>query len=228
MALRTVKGRLVEVTDGLPPEAYARMDYLFGDRQVSSTLEGVRKDHRARYEFAATFLREHGCADVLDAACGVGYGANIMAHGGLEVFAIDIEPEAVGFGIQKWAHPSITWAVRDVREPLWKPVDAVVAFELIEHMADPEVALAAFREVLRPGEGWLIASTPNETVYPFVAANFVEDEYPHVRHYTPAEFVSLLEDNGFHVERRFSQETKHSDVDVRDGGRFLVYCARAA
>jgi len=45
-----------------------------GERQVSPTLDGIRKDHLARYKWAAKRLS--GC--VYDIGCGIGYGSKIL------------------------------------------------------------------------------------------------------------------------------------------------------
>ncbi len=49
-----------------------------GQRQAAPNLKGIRPDHVARYELAARFIPENGV--VLDMACGVGYGAYILAR----------------------------------------------------------------------------------------------------------------------------------------------------
>jgi hypothetical protein len=49
-----------------------------GERQVAPTLEGIRRDHVARYEWAARRLKGR----VLDACCGIGYGTQILAKAG--------------------------------------------------------------------------------------------------------------------------------------------------
>ena len=60
-------------------------DLHSGERQVSDTLEGIRADHRARYEWAAGRLAGK---KVVDAACGVGYGAKILPNSGTQAATI--------------------------------------------------------------------------------------------------------------------------------------------
>jgi hypothetical protein len=61
-------------------------------------------------------------------------------------------------------------------------------------------------------------------LYPFVAANFANDDSPHFRHYTPKEFEQLLEEAGFAVQMKLCQKSKQ-EPEVVEGtnGRFLVY-----
>jgi protein-L-isoaspartate O-methyltransferase len=57
-----------------------------GERQVAATVEGIRRDHVARYEWAA---RQINSAVVFDFGCGVGYGSAILAARANRVIAID-------------------------------------------------------------------------------------------------------------------------------------------
>jgi hypothetical protein len=48
-----------------------------GERQVSPTIDGIRKDHVERYQFVAKRLAKG--SRVVDFSCGVGYGSRILA-----------------------------------------------------------------------------------------------------------------------------------------------------
>ena len=92
----------------------------------------------------------------------------------------------------------------------------------LEHLEDPRPALQAFRKACL---GTLIASVPNEDLYPFVAANFARDESPHHRHYRPQEFEDLLKECGFKVTERFCQRDKKGDIHSGTEGIFLLVVA---
>ena len=62
-------------------------ELLSNERQVAPTLDGIRRDHVARYEWAARQLAPESV--VLDAACGVGYGSRVMADAGMTVRGTD-------------------------------------------------------------------------------------------------------------------------------------------
>jgi SAM-dependent methyltransferase len=51
-------------------------------------------------------------------------------------------------------------------------VDLIIAYSVLEHVADPEAAAAELRRVLRPG-GWFCARTPNKWGYVGMAARAV-------------------------------------------------------
>lgn len=106
-------------------------------------------------------------------------------------------------------------------EPWSGKFETVVSLETLEHLKDPLIALKAFR---RACNGILIASVPNEELYPFKAEAFARDEYPHFRHYTPLQFQELLEAGGFKVVERFCQVSKREpQITAGTAGRFLTF-----
>lgn len=186
------------------------------ERQESPTLEGIRADHRYRYEFAASLV-EQGNA-VLDAACGTGYGAKILHDAGAIVTAIDIYQPAIDFA--QAHYPGPYYLRRDIAD-VEGQYDVIVSFETIEHLYDPWRVLNKFRTKC----SLLIASVPNEENYPFNPVTFASDDFPHLRHYTPTEFDDLLGAAGFEVKGKHCQKSKHGKVESGTDGLFLIYVA---
>ncbi|MEW5899566.1 MAG: class I SAM-dependent methyltransferase [Bacillota bacterium] len=118
--------------------------------------------HIERYLFAKNYVKG---AFVLDAACGTGYGANILKKqgGAGKVIGIDICPETIAWC--KSRYPDLTFLVQDVRSLDFpaKFFDIVVSFETIEHVADGARWLEESWRVLKKG-GLLIVSSPNRDV----------------------------------------------------------------
>ncbi|MEO8481954.1 MAG: methyltransferase domain-containing protein [Acidobacteriota bacterium] len=127
---------------------------------------GRRADaHVARYMFARQFIRSGD--RVVDAACGLGYGAAILADSTFaeSVLGVDIDPTATAYG--RWHYgrqrSRLSFRTLDITNIGSLPqgsVDAVVSFETLEHVADPDGFLAACRHVLTPA-GRFIGSVPN-------------------------------------------------------------------
>lgn len=115
--------------------------------------------HHARYLFACQFASGR---DTLDAACGTGYGSALLRrYGATSVTGIDLAPEAIAEARRAHAAPGVTFREGDVLAlPAGDRYGAVVSFETIEHVADPERALDALARALRP-DGVFVCSTPN-------------------------------------------------------------------
>ena len=169
--------------------------------------EAYYANHIQRYQFAAKELLARQPRNVLDAACGVGYGSHYLAKQGIDrVTAVDRDAHALQIAAQRFAHSGITF-LQDDCHTLAKaaergPFAAIVSFETLEHLPKPVDFLASCHSVLEPG-GVLIMSTPNRPVSSAdgpVAWHFHEQEY------TAPEFVDLLTKAGFRELRLFGQQ----------------------
>jgi SAM-dependent methyltransferase len=192
-------------------------ELLSGERQVAASPDQIRRDHRARYEWVAR--REGAGSRIVDAACGIGYGSKILAGAGASVVAFDHSEEALDYARQHYNHdPGIEYRHADLVAFRASGADAVVCFEALEHVADPDSVLANFRAMASR----LYVSVPNEDVFPFRRWRF------HHRHYTATQLEALLNRNGWEVREWWGQKGQESDVEPRVNGRTLVaVCARS-
>lgn len=174
MTSRPAKERLTGAVGGVP------------ERFVPEVMRGelVEAEHLARYRWAANFCRGKR---VLDAGCGIGYGAELLARAGAaEVTAVDIAEEIVEVA-GSTASAEVTFGVEDVRSLSYArgSFDVVVCFEVIEHVDEQDVVLDELARVLT-ADGLLLISSPNRDRY--VPGN------PHHRHeYLPEELNAALE-----------------------------------
>jgi len=195
-----------------------------GERQISPTLSGIKGDHKERYTFAANWLISNlGITSVLDGACGIGYGSFIMGLSGHVVTGVDKSEETINAAREHYQFPCATYVHKDLTEMELETgvkFGAVVSFETIEHIEDPEPVLKKFREV----SDTLIASVPNQDVVPFS-----KETHPfHFRHYTPDEFEKLLERCGYEITGWYTQYDKVvGHVSPGDNGRTLIVTAKA-
>lgn len=187
-----------------------------GERQVAPTLDGIRRDHAARYEWVAKHLKPE--SRVIDFACGVGYGAKILANAGHRVFAYDRDAEAVQYAETNYAHSAITYRIADANcPPRFQSCDAAVCFETIEHLKRPEILLSSLSQAVPT----LYASVPNEDEFPYMG--YIH----HYRHYRRAECDELLRDCGWKPGEWYGQTGAESEVDPEVKGRTLLCVAEA-
>lgn len=193
-----------------------------GERQVAPMRAGIRRDHVARYEWAAEQLKTFGRlgAPVLDLGCGVGYGTQLLAEYGWSVVGKDNDPEALTYARLHYEHDRASYFEADAGAPDHLGIyGAAVCFEMIEHLADPLPALKS----LRLATPYLLASVPNEDEFPWQP-----DFAFHYRHYTKAQFEALLNAAGWEVTDWWGQEGMHSPVQPGCSGRTIIaVCKRA-
>ncbi|MET4570475.1 glycosyltransferase [Rhodanobacter soli] len=161
-----------------------------GERYVPTEAGEIRHEHLHRYAWCARLVEGK---DVLDIACGEGYGSAMLAHRARSVKGVDIAGDAV-------AHASATYQGIHGLEfmqgnaaeiPLDdNSVDVVVSFETIEHHDRHREMLSEIRRVLRP-DGLLVISSPNRVVYSELAGH--HNEF-HVKELDFAEFDAVLQE----------------------------------
>jgi len=156
------------------------------------TEPGVVALHLKRYEFARPIC---AARDVLDAACGVGYGSAYLAEAARRVIGLDASAEALAYARRRYSHPSVEYVQGDLQELPFPAAsfDVVCAFEAIEHLDEPERFLVRAADVLRD-DGVLVASTPNVPETTRTPAN------PYHRiEVSPRDFERLLRRSFAHV-----------------------------
>ncbi len=141
--------------------------------------------HLAVYEWVAERVRGR---DVIDMACGEGYGVDVLARTARRVTGVDANPEAYEHARLRYSRPGVAFA-RELVERYEEPCDAVVFLQTIEHVRDPETVLVHFRELLRPG-GVAYVSTPNLLTLAPPGAQKSDNPW-HLKEYRAEEFRAL-------------------------------------
>ncbi len=165
---------------------------LTGERTVPGVAEENYwfRRHLVVYEWLAP-----RCAGVvLEAGCGEGYGADLLAGAAERVLALDYDAQAIAHVGRRY--PRVTAAranlvalpVRD------EAVHAVVSLQVVEHLWEQERFLRECRRVLRSG-GELLLSTPNRLT--FSPGRDTPLNPFHTRELAAAELAGLLADAGF-------------------------------
>jgi len=159
-----------------------------GERYVPTEAGEIRHEHLHRYAWCAHLVEGK---DVLDIACGEGYGSAMLARSARSVLGVDIADSAVEHARATYHGVSgLEFMQGDAAQiPLSNnSVDVVVSFETIEHHDRHREMLSEIRRVLRP-DGLLVISSPNRTVYSELAGH--HNEF-HVKELDFAEFDEVL------------------------------------
>jgi 2-polyprenyl-3-methyl-5-hydroxy-6-metoxy-1,4-benzoquinol methylase len=166
--------------DGVPPLE------LTGER----TLPDVPAEnywfrrHLAVYEWIAE--RSAGL-EMVDMACGEGYGTDVLARRARRVTGVDANPDAYEHARAKYTRPGVRF-VRDLIETYIQPCDAVVFLQTIEHVKQPEQVLSHFKAMAQT----VYVSTPNVLTLAPEGADKSDNPW-HVREYRAREFRALCE-----------------------------------
>ncbi|OJY45924.1 MAG: SAM-dependent methyltransferase [Pseudonocardia sp. 73-21] len=133
-------------------------------------------------------------ATVLEAGCGEGYGADLLAGVARRVLALDYDAQAAAHAARRYPRIGVA---RTNLVALPVPdcaVDVVVSLQVIEHLWDQDGFLRECRRVLRPG-GTLFVSTPNRIT--FSPGRDTPLNPFHTRELSGAELGGLVADAGF-------------------------------
>ncbi|AGB22558.1 methyltransferase family protein [Mycobacterium sp. JS623] len=192
---------------------------LTGERTIPGLAEENYwfRRHEVVYERLAS-----RCAgrDVLEAGCGEGYGADLIAGVARRVIGLDYDESAVAH--VRARYPRVQMLHGNLAElPLDNgTADVVVNFQVIEHLWDQGQFVAECFRVLRPG-GVLLMSTPNRIT--FSPGRDTPINPFHTRELNAAELTELLTAAGFSLESMLGvfHGPRLTELDARHGGSII-------
>jgi 2-polyprenyl-3-methyl-5-hydroxy-6-metoxy-1,4-benzoquinol methylase len=170
-----------------------------------------------------TLIDPHGLR-VLDLGCGGGHnGALLKRAGAREVVGVERDAGAAAQARRQLDEViEGDLATLDPQRLGEAPFDAVLASDVLEHLADPELVLARVLTRLRPG-GAVVVSLPN-VAHVWVIANLLMKRWPrkssgifdrtHVRFFGKHDMVRLLEGAGLRVLRVEPYFTRFTAIRV--------------
>jgi len=121
-------------------------------------------EHFHRYLWAAGLVEGR---KVLDLGSGEGFGAAILAESATQVVGVDVDARTVEHSRLNYAATNLEFRVGtalDLSDFEAGSFEAVVAFEIIEHVKDQERVLAEVERLLA-NDGVLVISTPDRRLY---------------------------------------------------------------
>ncbi|MCD6727419.1 MAG: class I SAM-dependent methyltransferase [Solirubrobacteraceae bacterium] len=122
--------------------------------------------HIHRYAFAGRLVRGLRVADL---GCGVGYGSDVLAAAGAaSVVGVDVDPATIAEASAEFGSDAVDFVCGDALD--WvealEPgeLDAIVAFEVLEHLPDPVRLVDRLAPLAARGVR-VIASVPNSETF---------------------------------------------------------------
>jgi SAM-dependent methyltransferase len=192
---------------------------LTGERTVPGIPEENYwfRRHEAVY---AALVPECAGAAVLEAGCGEGYGADLLAGVADRVLGLDYDALTAVHVARSYPRVGVARAnlvalpVPDAR------LDAVVSLQVVEHLWDQGLFLRECRRVLRPG-GRVMVSTPNRLT--FSPGRDTPLNPFHTRELDPRELAELVREAGFTDVALLGLHhgLRLRDLDARHGGSLV-------
>ncbi len=175
-----------------------------GERYLPSlTWPQIAFEHWHRYFAAASMATGK---EVLDIACGIGYGSHLLSQQARRVVGVDVDPATISCARDKYSAPNLNFLAGDcghIPIPGQAVFDLIVSFETIEHVAaDVQKSfLSEVKRLLKPG-GLFLVSTPNKHLN--TPPSTLPNPY-HLHELTPDDFKLLMRQH-FGTVRFFGQK----------------------
>lgn len=134
-----------------------------GERFTPECVREIFYEHWHRYAWAAGLV---GGLDILDCACGEGYGAKLLSAHAAAVTGVDLDHDTIAHATRRYQSPGLEFLSASALDlPFGDDrFDAVISFETLEHLTEHDQLLTEFRRVLKP-EGFLVLSSPDRKTY---------------------------------------------------------------
>ena len=175
------------------------------------------------YTFCLQFVRDK---TVLEVGSGSGYGAHRLAKSAKNVLGIDSDEIAVKEGMRRYSSGNLKFVCSKIEDYNAKQkFDVVVAFQVLEHVENPQAFLKKMAS-LKKKDGLLLISTPNkdtqsynENPYHYREYSFVELNNILFKYFTEIKFYSLLGDN---VVKKFEKMRRKHVLKMLKKDRFKL------
>ena len=175
-------------------------EFIFKERLMPEDMiidDGEKDKHLQRYEFAGNYVKGK---DVLDIACGIGYGSYILSQSAQNVVGIDKDGKTIEYARRKYKKENLNFISLDAEKIcsyINETFDVIISYETIEHVDNPGKFIASLYKLLRKS-GTFILSVPNGLI----------DEYSsslHHKHFFRLRTLKRILKDKFKVEEIYYQ-----------------------
>ena len=184
------------------------------NREYYETLSPGREDYwrlmaapRRRAAVVVRLVGQLAPASLVELGCGDGrLLREIRArHPKIALAGIDLSNTQIAANAAR--EPSIAWTAADLQQPFTPTMEAdvVVAAEIIEHLASPEMLLANALRCVKPG-GHLVLTTQSGPI------RETEKRVGHMQHFTAASMGDLLTKTGWTPVRVWNEGWPFHDL----------------
>ncbi len=145
--------------------------------------------HLFAYEFAKGKISKNDL--VLEVGCGEGYGTKLLSKKSAKIIGLDVDKDIIMRASEKYGSKKCYFKLYDgIKIPYKDNIfDAVVSFQVIEHVQDDVNYISEVHRVLKKS-GILILTTPNKN-YRLKPGQKLWNEF-HLREYHPHELRNVL------------------------------------
>lgn len=183
-----------------------------GDYQSSAGSYLIYLFHIATYRFCLPFVKNRR---VLDFGCGSGYGTHLLSSDCEKITGIDISADAIAYARDHYQKDNLEYLqVNDIEAEALpfedNAFDAVISFQVIEHIGQVEKYLSEIRRVLR-SNGKLVIATPDRTTRLFPGQR--PWNVYHLTEYSPDSFASLMT-NFFPATELYGMSGRKEVIDI--------------
>ena len=219
------------VKDYFNAVGFDRWRRIYGEtEEVNKVQKDIRLGHQQTIDKVTEWLQADGNLaqiSVCDAGCGVGSLSIPLAQAGAEVFASDISEKMV-IEAEKKAKlaledtDNISFAVQDL-ESLGGKYHTVICLDVLIHYPTEEAA-KMISHLASLADSRLILSFAPKTLF-LVILKKIGEFFPgpskttRAYQHKEAEIISILLDNGFHIERKGTTSTRFYFSDILEAVR---------
>lgn len=185
----------------------------------ASNTSGARANYsygnmldQMRYIYALRYINDK---EVLDVACGVGWGSYLIGMAGAKkVTSIDLSEEAIKTAKKYYSNFNIEYICNYLEKSKVadSSIDVITSFETFEHLENPKSMLDEFYKVIKPN-GVLLLSTPNAHAFKYKRDDSPHNPY-HFQEYYKEDINQIIKDKWDIIEYKgqYSMLAESSEV----------------